>query len=109
MSTKYEALRRVHLIPVEGTPDEALGAINANVFRNLDSPVSEGGDNFSTGLVIPVMIALVTLICLSSEKQLLCMARAILKHSKVLVMDEVCVSALAYSRCSPLAWQATAR
>jgi ABC-type multidrug transport system fused ATPase/permease subunit len=42
------------------------------MFRNLDSPVSEGGDNFSTG-----------------EKQLLCMARAILKRSKVLVMDEV--------------------
>ncbi|KAF7983210.1 hypothetical protein HWV62_23484 [Athelia sp. TMB] len=83
----YEALRRVHLIPVEGTPEEAPGAINANVFRNLDSPVSEGGDNFSTG-----------------EKQLLCMARAILKHSKVLVMDEL----WRIPRCSPLAWQATA-
>ncbi|KII87771.1 hypothetical protein PLICRDRAFT_92667 [Plicaturopsis crispa FD-325 SS-3] len=62
----FEALRRVHLIPSEGTAEEALNTINANVFRNLDSPVSEGGENFSTG-----------------EKQLLCMARAILKRSNV--------------------------
>jgi hypothetical protein len=48
---KYEALRRVHLIPSEDTPQEAADAVNANVFRNLDSPVSEGGENFSTGSV----------------------------------------------------------
>ncbi|KAJ8520309.1 hypothetical protein ONZ45_g2846 [Pleurotus djamor] len=71
----YEALRRVHLIPSEDAPEETPDEINANVFRSLDSPVSEGGENFSTG-----------------EKQLLCMARAILKRSKVLVMDEATAS-----------------
>jgi hypothetical protein len=42
----------VHLIPSD-TAAEVVevedDVVNANVFRNLDSPVSEGGDNFSTG------------------------------------------------------------
>jgi hypothetical protein len=52
--------------------------------------VSEGGENFSTGLVFhEIKIWTYFLIAPFSEKQLLCMARAILKRSKVLVMDEV--------------------
>ena len=46
---QYEALRRVHLIPAASDAPEEDEGVNANVFRNLDSPVSEGGENFSTG------------------------------------------------------------
>lgn len=46
---KYEALRRVHLIPSADTAPEAADTVNTNVFRDLDSVVSEGGENFSTG------------------------------------------------------------
>lgn len=47
---QYEALRRVHLIPSgDAAQSEESETVNTNVFKNLDSPVSEGGDNFSTG------------------------------------------------------------
>lgn len=39
----------MHLIPASDAPSEDPETLNANVFRNLDSPVSEGGENFSTG------------------------------------------------------------
>lgn len=43
----------------------------SNPFTNLDTFVAVEGNNFSHG-----------------ERQLLCLARALLKKSKVLVMDE---------------------
>jgi hypothetical protein len=39
----------VHLIPTEDTPEEAADTVNANMFRDLDTSVSESGENFSTG------------------------------------------------------------